>query len=123
MSNCDRKAVFPTDRQLQIDLDSNARFKFYKNRLNFFRARIASYQKLRDWKLTPTVTKSMGGNRHVTIDLSQRMTDCERILAGLLLGDDPDRAMYAFFRYLNGSRFPVLFYERKKGWTRHSKKS
>lgn len=110
-------AVIPTDRELQIDIDSDRAYRRFKDRFNFFQACIRNYRRMADWKATARVTRSPGGNRHATITLSQRMTQCERICAAVLLGDDPNRGMYNFFRYLNESRFPVMFYEKRRNAT------
>lgn len=108
-------ARIPTDRELQIDLDSRKELAYYKHRLQFVRGRMYSYARLRGWKFLPVVTRSRGGKGfHVTITSSQRMTVCERICLQALLGSDPNREMFNFFRYLNESRFPILFYEKAK---------
>jgi hypothetical protein len=114
-SPSDRVYVVPTDRELQIDLDSKRDVKKFRKRLSFFKSQIWAYDSLKDWKLKIKTSRSISGKGyHVKITVSQRMTICERICAQVLLGDDPNRGMYNFFRYLNGSRFPVLFFERKK---------
>jgi hypothetical protein len=109
------KAIIPDDWTLQVDLDSRASLKKYLERLNFFRARLRSYSRLRGWMLHSTVKQSATrGHFHVTIRSSDRLTVPERIAAQALLGSDPNREIYNFFRHLNGSRFPILFYEKGK---------
>lgn len=105
-------AVVPSDRELQIDLDTDRAFSNFKRNLAFFRSQARAYSAFSDWSIRVRITRSPGGNRHATVALSQRMTLLERLCAQMLLGDDPNRAMYNFFRYLNGSRFPILFYEK-----------
>lgn len=106
-------AVIPSDREIQVDIDSDKAYVYFKDRYRFFRACIRNYRRMANWRVKVRVTRSPGGNRHATVTLSQRMTQCERICAAVLLGDDPARAMYNFFRHLNESRFPVLFYEKR----------
>lgn len=106
-------AVIPTDRELQIDLDSRAAVKTFRRRLNFIRARNRAYKKLR-WHLRSRITRSKSKKWHATVTSSQRMTLLERLCLQTLLGDDPQRAIYNFYRYLNESRFPILFYEKGK---------
>jgi hypothetical protein len=107
-------AVIPTDRELQVDLDSPRALELFKRRIRFFRHQVRTYPHLKDWKFSVYYTRSRSGNRHATIKLSQRMTVCERITAQILLGDDAKRGVYNFFRYLNGSRWPILLYEKRK---------
>lgn len=114
-----RVAVAPDDWTLQIDIDSARAYKYFKNRINFFQARIRAYQGFHKWRLHYKVTRSINGNRHITIKSSMRLTICERICAQVLLGDDLNRGMYNFFRYLNGSRFPILFFEKRKNADQH----
>ena len=108
------KAIIPDDWTLQIDLDSAKALRLTRTRLNFFKARMRAYSRLRGWRLSAKVTRSATrGHYHVTIHSSERLTVPERIAAQALLGSDPNREIYNFFRHLNGSRFPILFYEKK----------
>lgn len=105
-------AIIPDDWTLQVDLDSAKAVKLFRTRLNFFKARMRAYSRLRGWRLTAQVTRSTTrGHYHAVIRSSERFTMAERLCAQALLGDDPNRGIYNFFRYLNGSRFPILFYE------------
>lgn len=108
------KAVIPDDWTLQVDVDSAKALAQFRIRLNFFKARMRAYSRLRGWRLNAKVTRSAThGHYHVTIHSSERLTVSERIAAQALLGSDPNREIYNFFRHLNGSRFPVLFYEAR----------
>lgn len=107
-------AVIPDDWTLQIDCDTRKQLLYYKQRLRFVRGRLGSYGKLKSWRLYPKITRSRNGNYHVTIRSTERLTMIERICLQTLLGSDPNREMFNFFRYLNGSRFPVLFYEKRR---------
>lgn len=108
-----KRVVIPSDHELQIDLDSPRAYKAFRKRLNFFRNRLWAYRSLRHWRITIKTSPSPSGRgKHVTIRLSQRMTICERICAQMILGSDLNRETYNFFRYLNHSQFPVLFFER-----------
>lgn len=113
MSKSDKRMVLPNDHTLQIDCDSRRALVNFGKRYKFFVHRIFDYGL--NWTTGATVRKSaQRGHYHVTVHVSQRMNLCERILAQTLLGDDPNRAMFNFFRYLNGSRVPVLFFEKRK---------
>lgn len=112
MSKSDKRMVLPNDHTLQIDCDSRAALKNFYDRLAFFKSRIHEYGL--GWTFLYKIHQSSPKHYHITVTLSQRMNLCERILAQTLLGDDPNRAMFNFFRYLNGSRVPVLFFEKRK---------
>jgi hypothetical protein len=109
-------AVIPNPHEVQVDLDCKKDREWFENRIRFFRSQLRAYRKLKGWRITVKMRRSKQiGHFHVTIFSSQRLTMLERICLAVLLGDDPNRGMYNFFRYLNESRFPVLFYEKRKG--------
>src|SRR5581483_2266957 len=115
-SQSTRKAVIPDDYTLQIDLDSRAALRNFRNRCNFFRARFRAYRNLSHWRFHVCVSKSSSpGHYHATVTFTERLTQAERGWAQALLGDDPNRGIYGFFRHLNGSRYPFLFFERTRG--------
>ena len=109
------RAVIPTDRELQIDIDSDRALRHFRKRYGFFCSQLRAYHRL-GWRIRMRVVRSKGakGHYHATVTMSQRMTLLERLCAQVLLGDDENRAMYNFFRYLNESRFPILFYEKNE---------
>jgi hypothetical protein len=110
-----RVAVIPSPHEVQVDLDTKKDRAWFENRIRFFRSQLRAYRNLKGWRITVKMKRSRQvGHFHVTVFSSQRLTMLERICMAALLGDDPSRAMYNFFRYLNESRFPVLFYERKR---------
>ena len=108
-----KKAVIPDDYTVQIDLDSRDALRNFRNRCNFFRARFRAYRKLRHWSFHVRVSRSSSPwHYHATVIFTERLTQAERGWAQALLGDDPNRGVYGFFRHLNGSRYPFLFFER-----------
>ena len=110
-----RKAVIPDDYTLQIDLDSHAALLTFRNRVRFFRARFRSYRNLSHWRFSVIVRRSSThGHYHGLVTFTERLTQAERGWAQALLGDDPNRGIYGFFRHLNGSRYPFLFFEKER---------
>ena len=108
-------AVIPDDYTVQIDLDSRAALANFRNRVAFFRARFRAYRNLHHWRFSIRLLRSATrGHYHATVTFTERLTQAERGWAQALLGDDPNRGVYGFFRHLNGSRYPFLFFEKER---------
>lgn len=99
--------VTPKPNELQIDIDSEADF-------GFFLQQLATYRKEVDNKVTFKSGLSKGGypRRHITMFMSHKITNTERILLQTLFGSDRTRELLSWIQELNGDANPTLFLEK-----------
>lgn len=60
-------------------------------------------------------SKSGGEHRHITLTLSNNISDVERILLQAILGSDPKRELLSYIRILRNIPQPTAFFELPEG--------
>jgi hypothetical protein len=101
------KVVVPGPRQLQLDIDTDEAYATYEKMYT----RLADLGYVCGASQRPSRSKPEG--RHVTVNLSFYPTAIERIALQAIMGSDPAREAYSFFRYKSGEAIPTLFYEKR----------
>ena len=100
--------VFPADNQLQLDIDSEAAFDLYNDHYDI----VNTYWGIDD----ETITLSRSGNpdkRHITLTLSRKVSNKDRIALQAFLGSDLKREVLSFVQAENGDPHPTLFLEKR----------
>jgi hypothetical protein len=100
--------VFPTDYQLQIDLDSDRAFDVYLA----MRPLLEKYYHVREEKIR--YSRSGAPKRHATINLNTAVSQGERLLLQVLMGSDRVREFLGLIQFNQGDPHPVLFLEAKQ---------
>jgi len=100
--------VYPTENELQIDIDNEQSYLFFlrqKNILNRF-VRIESFD------VRPS--KSGLPRRHITVRLQTPVTVLERLCLQACMGSDRIREVLGYVRYKTNDPTPTLFFEKKE---------
>lgn len=98
--------VYPTDCQLQIDIDGNEAYG------TFLCVLPTLQQHFPVAKVETHLSKSGGEKRHVTVTLEKPvMSNMERVLLQACLGSDGIREMLSYIQVLDRDPHPILFLE------------
>jgi hypothetical protein len=101
--------AFPTDDELQLDIDDTAAARLFDLRKSMVH---------RHWIIDSTTRReSKSGNSqrfHLTVKLSRKVTPLERIALQMFLGSDPKRELFSLIRTTQNDPNPTLFFEKKK---------
>jgi hypothetical protein len=105
------RVVYPTPRELQLDLDDASQLKYFWAQWNRLYRAGADHAMMIDWDSVPLVLdSSTKGHFHVIVKLSQPLDVPERILLQALLGSDRTREMLNFRRWLQGMDNPIRLF-------------
>ena len=99
--------VFPSDRELQLDLDTEHAFNIYQEMLPLFN----KYFGLVQVEVRPS--RSGLPKRHVTLTTYEPLTNYQRIAIQLALGSDRVREMLSIVQEHLKDPHPTLFLENK----------
>src|SRR5208283_2765548 len=104
------KAVFPSDCELQIDIDSGYNKSVFEDQWRRFNimvpeATIKSYKSSKSGQI---------GRFHIVITLPFRVNAEQRIMLLALLGSDLKRELYNLCSLVNGDETPTVFLEKKE---------
>lgn len=113
------RIVEPSPNELQIDLDGAAELAFYRQQIAVLRKNLPATETWTE-KVTPSKTP---GRFHVTISLP-RFDDtiwqieclkiCLKVAFQAVLGSDLRRECFNLCRVLNGTKYPIVFFEEDK---------
>lgn len=97
----------PTERELFIDIDSNAQLKIFREHLKLVQTIVGcSYTKTRSPSRKP-------GHWHIVVTTDDtKVMPFDRILLQALLGSDLKREALSWLRLLRGVPDPTVFFER-----------
>jgi hypothetical protein len=101
--------VYPEPNQLQIDLDTDEQYQYYKKRLE-------DVERILEWDMSVKETPSKSGlpHRHITITVKDKVfTEWERIACQVMLGSDPVREGLNTLRMCYGVENPTRLFELK----------
>lgn len=99
--------VLPQPNQLQIDIDSDELLSEFESRFETFQWREAFKPKKVDVK-----NSQHPGHYHVTITLSEDVTEWQRLALQAALGDDPMRSYLNAMRAQFGVKNPSRLFEK-----------
>src|SRR5689334_6803495 len=98
--------VYPTDHELQIDIESQADYEVFKKH---FAVLLEQSWKI-DIQDAPSRNKPEG--RHITLRvLNKKFTQLERLLLQAVLGSDRMRELLCYFDKENGNGDTTFFFE------------
>jgi hypothetical protein len=103
----DLDVVFPTDCELQLDIDDDRAFYIFQE----LKPIVDRYYAIFDEKVTPS--RSGLPKRHVTLKLGRKVTPLERIALQTCLGSDRVRELLGVIQVLFQDPHPTLFLEKK----------
>lgn len=99
------EVVFPTEFELQLDLDSDQAVDVFKANLPV----LEQHLKVKHWGIAPSRSP---GKYHVTLEMIQPLqSNMERILLQACLGSDPKRELLSYARVMKRDQHPTLFIE------------
>ena len=99
------EVIFPSEFELQLDLDSEEAVQVFKNQLPV----LEQFIKTKHWGISPSRSP---GKYHVTLELQVPVqSNMERILLQACLGSDPKRELLSYQRVLKRDQHPTLFIE------------
>jgi len=101
--------VLPEANQLQIDIDDEAALKVYEAHYDI----VDSYWGIEHTKVTPSKS-GLPGKSHITVTLSQKISNKDRIALQTFLGSDRKREILSYIQEENGDAHPTLFLEKKR---------
>lgn len=114
------RIVEPAPNELQIDLDGAAELAFYRQQMQVLRKNLKAAETWRE-TITPSKTPS---KFHVSITITKigkvtesmglYITDQLRIAFQAVLGSDLRRECFNLCRVLNGTKYPICFFEEEK---------
>jgi hypothetical protein len=99
--------VFPTDYELQLDIDDDRAFSIFQE----LKTIVDKYYVILNEKVTPS--RSGLPKRHVTLKLATKVTPLERIALQTCLGSDRVRELLGVIQVLLKDPHPTLFLEKK----------
>jgi hypothetical protein len=102
------RVVYPTEKELQIDIDNEQSYLFFLDRKNLVHRFIG----IEDFQVSPS--KSGLPRRHITVRLKTPVTVLERICLQACLGSDRVREVLGYVRYKHNDPSPTLFFEKKE---------
>ncbi len=103
-----KAVVIPSDRQLQLDIDSEAHYAAFL---------LSAEVVLRNWpdcdgiEIEDHPSSSGLPRRHITLTLPFPVTPWQRIALQAAFGSDPIREILSATRLMNGDEHPTLFVE------------
>ena len=104
------EVVLPQDDQLQIDIDDEAAYAVYLgNRQRYEIHFLDNPIKFAEEKPSRS---GEPGKKHITVTLTEPVSNEKRILLQALLGSDPVREMLSYVRLANDDDYPTLFMEK-----------
>jgi hypothetical protein len=116
------RIIEPRPNQLQLDIDSIGLLTFHEMQWSILeKAGIT-----KGWKRSVKRSKRGGSHLHVTITAPssfgenfllrnfQTLNAVFRVGLQALLGSDPKREAFNLCRVLNGNKYPIVFFEKKK---------
>jgi len=104
----DLTVVYPTDKQLFIDCDSDQAYELFKNQVQLL--------KKIDGPVTwsETVSKSGLPHRHIIVNLCNPVDSMERIALQAAMGSDRRCELLRIMRVKDRDPNPILFLEKKQ---------
>ena len=100
------KVVLPDEFTLQIDIDNEASFSVFKDKIEY----LARWY---DFEYKVNISFSGKPHRHIYVTMLIPITPLERIFLQLFLGSDPTREFSSFRRIKENDLHPTLFLEKK----------
>lgn len=101
------KVVYPTDNELQIDIDSEEQYAVFQRRMEVLERNIPG-----EYGVEEHPSKSGLPKRHVTITVPFVVDTWTRIALQASLGSDPVRELLSCCRTLKGGPMATLFLEK-----------
>lgn len=99
--------VYPSDRELQIDIDNEHSYLLFTRLINV----LGKHVGIINWHENPSKS-GQKARRHITVTLSHPVTELERICLQACLGSDRVRELLGYVQYKNNDPHPTLFLEK-----------
>lgn len=100
------QVVYPSDNELQLDIDSEESYLIYRNIKDIFpKGMIGS--------CVEHPSSSGLPHRHITITMTSSFTELEKIALQFMFGSDRIRESLGILRHLLGVEHPSCFFEEK----------